>query len=162
MTRLKPLLFLIAIANFSTAFVFNVFSQNEKFLLPYQSPENPYYWKNNKLLSRDYWQQDVAYTIKASIDDKNDIINADFYQLKYTNNSPAELTELYFHLYDNAYQKDSYYHELWKANKTDPKFGKYEAEKKGIETQNWQVNGQNVKTELDNTIIKISLAIKSW
>lgn len=133
------------------------FAQNPAHMLPYQSSENPYYWKNNKLLGKDYWQQDVAYTIKASIDDKNDIINADFYNLKYTNNSPHALKELYFHLYDNAYQKDSYYHDLWRANKQDPKFGKYEAQKLGIETNNWLVNGKTVATTLDNTIIKLTL-----
>ncbi len=134
-----------------------LFGQSGKYEVAYQSPDNKYYWKNNKLLPKDYWQQDVQYQIKASIDDKNDIINADFYKLTYTNNSPNELNVLYFHLYDNAFQKDSYYHDLWRANKMEPKFGKKEEQKLGIITENWMVNGQAVKTQLDNTIIKIFL-----
>lgn len=132
-------------------------AQNQNFFVPYAADENAYYWKNNKLLPQGYWQQDVAYTIKANVDDKTDIISAEFYKLSYTNNSPHELKELYFHLYDNAYQQDSYYHQLWKGNKQEPKFGKYEKQKLGIVTEKWQVNGQNVPTELDNTILKIFL-----
>lgn len=130
--------------------------QSSPFLLPYQSPQNKYYWKNNPP-GKDYWQQDVKYEIKAIIDDKNDVVSSDNFKLTYTNNSPDTLNELFFHLYENAFQPGSYYHELWKGNKAVPKFGKKEAQKLGTLTDNWKVNGQGVTTELDNTILKVYL-----
>ena len=42
----------------------------------YQSPTNPFYWKN-KIPDIGYWQQDVAYKIEAQIDDSTDIINGE-------------------------------------------------------------------------------------
>lgn len=122
----------------------------------FQSPENPYYWKNNKALPKDYYQQDVHYQLDVAINDSLDNVSGS-YNLTYTNNSPDELKELYFHLYDNAFQPKSYYHQLWIDNKQEPKFGKNEAKGLATLTNGWKVNGKEVKTELDNTIIKIYL-----
>ena len=53
-----------------------------------------------------YWQQHVDYTMKVDMDVKN-------YQYKgtqklvYTNNSPEELSRVYYHLYFNAFQPGS-------------------------------------------------------
>jgi len=53
-----------------------------------------------------YWQQKVDYKMDVDIDVKN-------YQykgtqlLKYTNNSPDELTQVFYHLYFNAFQPES-------------------------------------------------------
>ena len=152
----RPHYFKIAILIF-TLFSKHSFAQSNTYLLPYQSPDNQYYWKNNKLLPKDYWQQDASYTMRVSIDDKNDIVNGEYYKLSYTNNSPRELKEMYFHLYENAFQPESYYHELWRGNKLEPKFGKHEKQKLGTTTENWAVNGAPVKTELDNTILKLLL-----
>ncbi|MBT3612315.1 MAG: hypothetical protein HN522_05190, partial [Flavobacteriales bacterium] len=76
----------------------------------YQNADNPNYWKN-KMPHKAYWQQDVYYNIKAKIDEETDIISAT-QQLTYTNNSPDELDVVYFHLYQNAFQPDSYLEEL--------------------------------------------------
>ena len=38
----------------------------------YRNLDNPNYWKN-KMPHAGYWQQDVHYEIKASIDEKTDI-----------------------------------------------------------------------------------------
>ena len=81
----------------------------------YRSAANPYYWKN-KLTRANYWQQDVHYEIKANIDDVKDIIEVDAYKLTYFNNSPDDLTVLYFHLNENAFQPGSYYDNLTKNN----------------------------------------------
>ena len=62
-----------------------------------------------------YWQQDVHYRIKANVDETTDIINAD-QTLTYWNNSPDEIDFVYFHLYQNAFQPDSYLDELQKEN----------------------------------------------
>jgi hypothetical protein len=53
-----------------------------------------------------YWQQDVDYHIQVDLDDKNHQLQGDF-SLRYTNNSPDELGEVYFHLYWNAFQPGS-------------------------------------------------------
>ena len=121
----------------------------------YQNTDNPNYWKN-KMPHAAYWQQDVYYNIKAKIDEETDIISATE-QLTYTNNSPDELAVVYFHLYQNAFQPDSYLEELQFQNGKDPKYGDYEAQKLGTIINDITVNGLNVKTELDNTILKVYL-----
>src|SRR5947207_11060623 len=50
-----------------------------------------------------YFQQDVKYTIHVSLNDKKHELNADE-ELIYKNNSPDTLSELYFHLWPNAYK----------------------------------------------------------
>lgn len=134
-----------------------LFAQAPIYVGKYATPENPHYWKNNPLLPKDYWQQDVAYTIKATINDAEDVIEANEFSVVYTNHSPHALKEVYFHLYENAFQPQSYYHQLWRANKLEPKFGKKEAQKLGTVTENWLVDGQAVITELDNTLLKVKL-----
>ncbi|MCI5055919.1 MAG: hypothetical protein MRY83_07405, partial [Flavobacteriales bacterium] len=121
----------------------------------YRSADNPNYWKNKKP-NKDYWQQDVHYTIKAKIDEQTDIITGNE-KLEYWNNSPHDLSYVYFHLYQNAFQPGSYYDELHKNNKIKPSFGKYESEKKGTEILKIQINGVDLKYELDNTILKVQL-----
>ncbi|MEO8086346.1 MAG: M1 family metallopeptidase [Bacteroidota bacterium] len=55
--------------------------------------------------SSDYFQQKVEYTIHVSLDDKKHALKGDE-SIIYTNNSPDSLTELYFHLWPNAYKND--------------------------------------------------------
>lgn len=134
------------------------FSQNYNPNFPpntYQKTDNPYYWKNRKPHAA-YWQQDVYYNIKAFINDSTDIITAK-QELAYWNNSPDTLTYVYFHLYQNAFQPDSYLDNLQKNNNVKPVYGKYENQKKGTEINSIKVNGSDVKTELDNTILKVYL-----
>ncbi len=121
----------------------------------YQNTDNPNYWKN-KMPHKAYWQQDVYYNIKATIDEETDIITATE-QLTYTNNSPDELDVVYFHLYQNAFQPESYLDELQSQNGENPKYGKYESQKLGTIIDKMTVNGINVITELDNTILKVYL-----
>ena len=73
----------------------------------YRNADNPNYWKN-KMPHAAYWQQDVHYRIKADIDETTDIISGDE-TLIYWNNSPNNLDFVYFHLYQNAFQPDSYF-----------------------------------------------------
>ena len=121
----------------------------------YQNTDNPNYWKN-KMPHKAYWQQDIYYNIKATVDEETDIITATE-QLTYTNNSPDELDVVYFHLYQNAFQPDSYLDELQSQNGENPKYGKYESRKLGTIIDKMTVNGINVITELDNTILKVYL-----
>lgn len=121
----------------------------------FQSVENPHYWKN-KLPHSDYWQQDVYYKIHATIDEKTDIIHGKQY-LKYWNNSPDTLTRVYFHLYQNAFQPGSYYDDLHAHNHQHPTYGKYESQGLGTKLNFMAINGHEVKTELDNTILIVYL-----
>ncbi len=58
------------------------------------------------VFSQNYWQQNISYTIKVSLDDKNHELNAQE-SIDYTNNSPDELSEIYMHLWPNAYKDQS-------------------------------------------------------
>lgn len=131
-------------------------------LLPFTSsaqtityPQDEWYWKNRKPHEA-YWQQDVAYTIEARIDETTHRINA-AEQLVYQNNSPDTLSFVYFHLFQNAFIKGAYTHALEKANGVNAQLGKYEAAGLGITIDSLVVDGRKVKTELDNTILKVYL-----
>ena len=56
--------------------------------------------------AQDYFQQHVAYTINVKLDDNAHMLRADM-DVVYTNNSPDELSELWFHIWPNAYSSKS-------------------------------------------------------
>ena len=152
---MKKIIFLII------AIVYSNFSYSQEKYNPLDKPntyrniDNPNYWKN-KMPHKGYWQQDIHYNIKAEIDEETDIINAQE-KLTYWNNSPDSLNFVYFHLYQNAFQPDSYYDKLQKENGENPKYGKYESKKLGTTVEDITINDEKVKTELDNTILKVYL-----
>jgi hypothetical protein len=113
------------------------------------------YWKNRKPDAA-YWQQDVAYSIKAKIYEKENKLVASE-KLEYTNNSPDTLNEVYFHLYQNAFNKGSYLDQLYAANKVKNKFGKHLDAAEGITVSNLKINNLIVDFEVDNTILKVKL-----
>ncbi len=121
----------------------------------YRSEQNPYYWKN-RMPNAAYWQQDVHYKIKATLNDETEIIDANE-ELTYYNNSPDTLSFVYFHLYQNAFIKGAYLENLNLANNFKQQFGKYEAAGKGTEIESIVVNNKTVKTTLDNSVIKVYL-----
>ena len=120
----------------------------------YRQADNPNYWKNKAPLG--YWQQDVHYTIEANIDETKDIIDAK-QTLEYWNNSPDDLAFVYFHLYQNAFIPNSYCSELHHQNHSKIEYGRYEKKGLGTVVKNLKVDGELVKTELDNTILKVFL-----
>jgi hypothetical protein len=122
---------------------------------PFRSKQNPYYWKN-KSPRADYWQQDVHYKIDAILDDSNDVL-AGKVVLKYYNNSPDTLNEVFFHVNENAFTPGSYYHNLHLNNKSKPKFGKNAKNGLGTVVSNIKVNNNSVTPVLDNTVFKLKL-----
>ncbi len=141
---------------FLFAFIFLpvfLFSQSE--FIDYRSVTNPMYWKNRKPYEG-YWQQDVHYNIKAEINDSSDIVTG-HEELTYWNNSPNDLTVVYFHLYCNAQNKDSYLSDLYKNNDYKFKYGKYREKDLGITVDKMSIKGVDLKTELDNTVLKVVL-----
>jgi hypothetical protein len=121
------------------------------FVLSAQWMQHKDYWKNRKP-SSDYWQQDVHYTIDADINDEENTITAEE-KLVYKNNSPFDLNQVYFHLYQNAFQPNSYAHALNLANKEDVKFGKYEQQKLGTVVSEFKINNEVIQFRIDNTIL---------
>ncbi len=121
----------------------------------YQSTYNPLYWKNKKPFT-DYWQQDVYYKMDVVIDEKTDIIHGKE-KLTYWNNSPDTLNFVYFHLYANQAVKGSYLSKQTEANGGTVSYGKYQEKGLGLEILSMQVNGNELKTEEDNTILKVYL-----
>ncbi len=117
---------------------------------------NSFYWKN-RIPHTGYWQQDVWYTIKAELNDETEIITGSE-NLLYTNNSPDTLYELYFHLYQNAFQPGSYYSQLGEANKVKYKYGPYESQKLGTSISAVSVNKKKMEFSIDNTIMKVTLS----
>jgi hypothetical protein len=135
------------------AFIHSVFAQFPE--NTFQSSSNQYYWKNRKPFEG-YWQQDVHYKINAAIDDKTDIIDGSE-ELTYWNNSPDDLPFVYFHLYSNAQTKGSYLSDLYHNNGVKVMYGKYQEKGQGTEIEKITVNNEDLKTELDNTVIKVFL-----
>jgi aminopeptidase N len=147
MKRVLPPLLLLAF----TGTIFAQFPANN-----YRSANNPYYWKNRKP-NEAYWQQDVYYKISAYVDEKTDVISGKE-ELTYWNNSPDELPFVFFHLYQNAFTPGSYMDDLSHHNNVYPKYGHYEKQGLGTVVSKIEVNGETLKTELDNTILKVYLA----
>lgn len=58
------------------------------------------------LQASDYFQQDVAYRISATLDTEEHTLTG-LEQLTYTNHSPDTLTFVWLHLYPNAYRDDN-------------------------------------------------------
>ncbi len=52
-----------------------------------------------------YWQQEVNYKIAVSLDDKKHELSGTE-EIEYINNSPDQLTYIYFHLWPNAYKNN--------------------------------------------------------
>jgi hypothetical protein len=121
----------------------------------YRSADNKYYWQN-RMPDKAYWQQDVQYKLYAIMREEENVIDG-AEELTYWNNSPDTLGYVYFHLYQNAFVKGSHLHDLEKANKVKVGMGKKEAAGLGITTEKVQVDGQDAKTQLDNTIMKVFL-----
>ncbi len=124
--------------------------------LQYRSSENTLYWKNRKPFEG-YWQQDVHYNLKVSLDDEKDIITGEE-ELIYWNNSPKKLDFVFFHLYSNAQCKNSYLSDLYKNNGYKLKYGKYREKDLGTTVESVVENEIPLKTELDNTILKVWLS----
>ncbi len=135
--------------------VFPFLTQAQTDNYEYRSTENPYYWKNKKPHAA-YWQQDVHYKLKAKLDDKENVFDGEE-SLTYYNNSPDELSFVYFHLYNNAQTKDSYLAELYEKNNYNLKFDKNRSAGLGTYVETVTVNGNMLRTELDNTILKVYL-----
>jgi hypothetical protein len=122
----------------------------------YRSKDNAYYWKNRKPFEG-YWQQDVHYSIKAKLTDKDDIVDASE-EIDFIITIQTILCTLCIFICTKMLLlKVHILEQLNLANNFKQKFGKYEAEGKGTEVESVKVNGANATLSLDNTIMKVML-----
>ncbi len=105
-----------------------------------------------KILTQASWQQHVSYKINVTLDDANNVLKGNI-SMVYTNNSPNELTELYMHLWPNAYKNrnTAFAKQHLENGKTDFYFAKPE-EQGSIDSLNFKVNNIAVKWNLTNDI----------
>jgi hypothetical protein len=96
-----------------------------------------------------YFQQEVNYTIKVELNDKDNLLYG-AEDLTYTNNSPDTLYFIYFHLWPNAYKntKTAFAQQVLEDKSTDFYFAP--KEKKGfIDSLNFKVNNKSGRFEYD-------------
>lgn len=120
----------------------------------YRHADNPYYWKND-LPYPGYWQQDVHYTMNVRLDEVHDLARGTV-ELTYWNNSPDTLREAFFHLYANAAKPGSYMDQLGGNNRARGSAFKQDTTR-GTEVLGMTADGTEVKREVDNTIMRVSL-----
>jgi hypothetical protein len=107
-----------------------------------------------------YWQQKVDYTIEATLDTSKKMLKGKE-KLVYTNNSPDDLKELYFHMYWNAFKLGS--HAMKHAMESGEKeaisvVSKLTKEDEGyIKMNSVKVNGQTVTPAIMESIALIKL-----
>ncbi|MCB0734703.1 MAG: M1 family metallopeptidase [Bacteroidetes bacterium] len=153
--RPAVVLILFSLITFSAGTSFGAPVQPSPDLQAYQSSSNAYYWGNRKPFPS-YWQQDVHYTITAAVNDNDESIQGKE-KLIYWNNSPKEITQLYFHLYQNAFTPNSYLSDMRKNDKEKSVYGEHEAKGLGTSIQSVSINGESNAWTIDNTILIVDL-----
>ncbi len=110
--------------------------------------------------SQNYFQQEVNYEIDVKLDDKKHTLTGRM-QIRYKNNSPNTLTEMYFHLWPNAYKnkKTAFAKQMRENGKLDFQFAKKE-DRGYIDSLDFHINGKKVSWELTENIdiARISLS----
>ena len=109
-----------------------------------------------------YWQQQADYNIDISLNTTNDSFVGKE-TIAYTNNSNDELTQLFFHLYNNAFQPESDM-DVRSRNLPDPdrrvgdRISKLTKEQEGhLHVSNLLVNGEKVSFVENETILEVHL-----
>jgi hypothetical protein len=107
------------------------------------------------LQAQNYFQQEVNYVIHVTLDDVKSEFTADE-SIEYINNSPADLTFIYMHLWPNAYKDNSTCLAKQMLAHGETKLYYAKADEKGyIDQLDFKVNGQPVKWELLKDTIDI-------
>ena len=109
-----------------------------------------------------YWQQHVDYTMDIDVD-VTKFQYKGTQKLVYTNNSPDELTHVYYHLYFNAFQPNSQM-DIRSRNIQDPdgrvtdRISKLKPEEIGyIKIASLKQDGKSVQFEVVGTILEVTL-----
>ncbi len=104
--------------------------------------------------AQDYFQQEVNYKISVSLNDSLHTLSA-YEEIEYINNSPDELSFIWFHLWPNAYSNNDT--ELAKQLPYSVRKGRFEGkETRGyIDSLDFKVNGETVEWNYDTIHIDI-------
>ncbi|HEX8348751.1 MAG TPA: M1 family metallopeptidase, partial [Hymenobacter sp.] len=96
-----------------------------------------------------YWQQEVNYSIDVTLDDRQHLLTAQE-ELQYTNNSPDQLTFIWFHLWPNAYRDNTTAFAKQQLRNGSTKFQFAKPAQRGfIDQLDFKVNGQAARLEYD-------------
>jgi hypothetical protein len=111
--------------------------------------------KGNNGRAGDYWQQELHYEIRVSLNDKDHKLRG-FENIRYVNHSQDTLHYIWFHLWPNAY-KNRYtaFYEQITALGTITGRQKSNNENGYIDSLHFTVDGQEAKTEEDPKYIDI-------
>ena len=118
--------------------------------------------QNNEVNSSTYWQQHIDYTMNIDVDAENHQYKGT-QQVIYTNNSPDDLTKVYYHLYFNAFQPGSQM-DVRSLNIKDPdsrvrdRISKLNADEIGyIKVKSLKQNGSAISFETVGTVLEVTL-----
>ena len=117
------------------------------------------FYSINIFAQKNYWQQQVNYTIDVSLNDEDNTLDG-FERMEYINNSADTLRYIYMHLWPNAYKNDqtAFSEQLLKNDRTDFYFS--DEEKRGyINRLDFKIDEQALTVEetKDIDIIKLIL-----
>ncbi len=106
-----------------------------------------------------YFQQEVHYTINVALDDVNHMLQADE-RIRYINNSPDTLNEIWFHLWPNGYKNNETAFAKQELLNGSTKFQFANENERGfIDNLNFQVDGASVSFVEDKNNIDIGKII---
>ncbi|PJJ55034.1 M1 family metallopeptidase [Hymenobacter chitinivorans] len=101
------------------------------------------------LAPKGYWQQEANYSIDVTLDDKQHELRGTE-ELQYTNNSPDQLTFIWFHLWPNAYKDNTTAFAKQQLRNGSRKFQFAKAAQRGyIDQLDFKVNGQSAQLAYD-------------
>ncbi len=103
----------------------------------------------------DYWQQVADYKIKARLDPVANKLSAEL-TLTYTNNSPEELSFLWFHLEQNIFKQDSAARQLALSGGANGE--RIESETNGVELAHVKCRGEDIAFTVYDTLMRVELA----
>jgi hypothetical protein len=118
------------------------------------------FWAAGGTAGEGYWQQDVRYEIRVSLDTEDHTL-AGHETLHYTNNSPDTLRDVWFHAYPNAYKDNNSVYARECAAAGQRRFHFAGDDERGfIDFQAFQFESEDVRWEYkpgDETEIRVEL-----
>jgi hypothetical protein len=113
----------------------------------------------NLFAQDNYWQQHINYKINVSLNDKNNSLKC-WEELQYTNNSPDQLSFIWFHLWENAYKNDNtaFSKQLLRDKKGQDRLTKFQ-DRGFIDSLNFTVDGVKATLEYDPQNIDVAKLI---
>lgn len=110
--------------------------------------------------AQSYFQQEINYKIDVRLDDKEHKLIANE-EISYTNNSNTELTEIWMHIWPNAYKNDkSAFAQQQLVNRSTKFAYSKESERGYIEGLNFKVDGEEVDIQVNENfpdVVKLML-----